>query len=315
MTTNRDIEHILDTWLRDGPHAVSDRVIDVVADRIEHQPQRSTWHLHLRESQVTSKLKPFAAIAAVLVIAVVGLVAIIGSTSRGGVAAPGPGATPASTASPRPSAAPTGTPYACEGETTGCAGPLAAGDHAATNFLMGLTLTTPAGWVNVRDIRRTYGLKDPTGLAADIEVLGLNAIAEQTEACGPVSKAGVGTSVQDFISEVQTHPGLVATDPVSVEVDGFQGQSIDLVVASTWNQMCPDIDLISPVVLLLTDTGEPPGRTLGYHTDQRVRWIVLDVRGETIILELVGPVAESSFDSSVARAQPIVDSLRFGAAR
>ena len=57
------------------------------------------------------------------------------------------------------------------------------------------------------------------------------------------------------------------------------------------------------------------GRAIGYHSDQRVRWIVVDVRGEAIIVELVGPVAQSSFSSSVAGAQPIVDSLRFGEAR
>jgi hypothetical protein len=79
--------------------------------------------------------------------------------------------------------------------------------------------------------------------------------------------------------------------------------------------MCPDIDAFSPLVLILTDTGDPPGRTITYNVDQRVRWIVLDVRGETIIVELVGPVAESSFASSVERAQSIVDSLRFGPAR
>jgi len=317
MTTNRDIERILDTWLSDGPDAVADRVIDVVADRIEHQPQRPAWHLHWRETHVTTKLNPIAAMAALLVIAVVGLAAVVGLSSRGGVGQPGPSATSGPNATPGSSATqgPSPSPFECEGETTGCAGPLAPGEHTATNFLLGLTFTTPEGWVNVRDIRRTYGLKDPTGLAADIEVLGLNAIAEQTEACGPVAKAGIGSSVQDFITAVQTHPGLVASDPVPAEVDGFQGQSIDLVVASTWDQMCPEIDALSPVVLLLTDTGEPPGRTLGYHTDQRVRWIVLDVRGETIIVELVGPLAESSFASSVTRAQPIVDSLKFGAAR
>lgn len=310
MNANRDIDHILDTWLGDGPEAVADRVIDVVADRIERQPQRSTWHLRWRETHMTTNVRPLAAIAAVLVIAVVGLVAVIGFTSRGGVAAPGPSASAGPSASPEPSA----SPYACEGETTGCAGPLALGEHAATNFLLGLSFTTPEGWVNVRDIRRTYGLNQANALATEIEVMGLNAIADQTEACGAVAKPGVGSSVQDLITAVQTHPGLLAKPPVAAELDGFQGQSIDFTVAPNWDKHCPD-DLIDPVVLLLTDTGNPPGRAIGYHIDQRVRWIVLDVRGETIIVELVGPSAESSFDSSVAAAQPIVDSLRFGEAR
>jgi hypothetical protein len=142
----------------------------------------------------------------------------------------------------------------------------------------------------------------------------MNAIAEQTEGCGPVRKAGVGSTVQDLISAVQTHPGLVARDPVAVEIQGFQGRSIDFGVATGWDKVCPDISPVNPVVLLLTDTGEPPARTLGYDTEQRVRWTVIDVRGETIIIELVGPAAERDFASSVEAVQPIIDSFDFGPA-
>ena len=326
MTTQRDIERVLNDWFKDGPTTVPDRVMDVVADRIERQPQRPAWHLHLRETTtVTIIPKPYAAIAAVLVVAVVGLVAVLGLTSRDGVGGPEPSvaltATPAepsptpTAASAAPSASPSASAFECHGETTGCAGPLNAGEHQAANFLLELTFTTPDGWVNTRDIRRTYGLEMPTGLGANIEVMGMNAIAEQTESCGPVPKTGVGSSIQDFITAVQTHPGLVASDPVPAELDGFQGQSIDFVTDSSWDRMCPEIDPFVPVVLMLTDTGEPPGRAIAYHSDQRIRWIVLDVRGETVIVELVGPVAETSFLSSVAAAQSIVDSLRFGPAR
>ena len=139
--------------------------------------------------------KPYAAIAAVLVVAVVGLVAV-GLTSRGGVGGPGPSVAPTATpaepsptptaASAAPSASPSASAFECHGETTGCAGPLNAGEHQAANFLLELTFTTPDGWVNIRDIRRTYGLEMSTGLGAYIEVMGMNAIAEQTESCGPV---------------------------------------------------------------------------------------------------------------------------------
>jgi hypothetical protein len=324
MTTQRDIERILDTWLRDGPDEVADRVVDAVADRIEHQSQRPAWHLRWRNDHVTTNLKPFAAVAAVLVLAVVGVAAIVGLTSRGGAASPpsrspsAPAGSPAVSPAASPSASAVASAsvaaVACAGGTTGCAGALAAGEHASTNFLLDLTFTTPDGWLNVRDIRRTYGIETNSGLGAAIEVMGLNAIANQGDACGPVAKPGAGSSVQDFITAVQTHPGLVATAPVAAELDGFKGQSIDFTVAATWGKMCPAIEPLYPTVLMLTDTGEPPGRTIGYHSDQRVRWIVLDVRGETIIVELVGPAGESSFTSSVAAAQPIVDSFRFGPA-
>jgi hypothetical protein len=314
MTTQRDIERILDNWLRDGPDAVADRVVDGVADRIEHQSQRPAWQVHWRDSHVTTNLRPLAAIAAVIVVAVAGLAVIIGLSSRGGVAAPGASATPsASTATA--AATSSAAAFTCYGETTGCAGPLTAGEHVSANFLLALTFTTPSGWTNVRDIPRTYGIETDLGVAAPIEVMGLNAVAEQTDACGPVKKAGVGSSVQDYIAAVQSHPGLVATDPVDAEIDGFKGQSIDFGVKAPWDKRCPAIDPDFPVVLLLTDTGEPPGRTIGYTVNQRVRWTVLDVRGETIIVELVGPAGGSEFTSSLEAAQVVVDTFKFGPAR
>jgi hypothetical protein len=298
MTQQRDLEQILDQWFTDGPNAATDRVIYAVADRIERQPQRPAWRLFLRETHVTTYFMPLAAVAAALVVAVIGLVLVVGLMSRSGVAGPSP------------SARPTAQAFACYGDTTGCAGPLPAGEHASTQFLLTLTFTTPDGWVNVRDIRRTYGL-ETNGLAAKIEVMGLNAIAEQTDACGPVRKAGVGSSVRDLIAAVKSHPGLVAADPVPAEVDGFKGQSIDFVMAATWDKKCPEVDPLNPVVLLLTDSGEPPGRAISYGADQRVRWTVIDVDGEAVIIELVGPLAESQFESSIAADQAIIDSFKF----
>lgn len=321
MTTQRDIERLLDNWLRDGPDAVADRVIDGVADRIEHQSQRPAWQVHWRDSHVNTNLRPLAAIAAVIVVAVAGLAVIVGLTSRSGVAAPGTSATRSasagatSTASASAGATSSAAAFTCYGETTGCAGPLTAGEHVSANFVLALTFTTPDGWVNVRDIPRTYGIETDLGVVAPIEVMGLNAIAEQTDACGPVRKPGVGSSVEDLIAAVGSHPGLVATDPVAAEIDGFKGQSIDFGVKAPWDKRCPAIDPDFPVVLILTDTGEPPGRTIGYTVNQRVRWTVLDVRGETIIVELVGPAGGSEFTSSLEAAQVVVDTFKFGPAR
>jgi len=311
MTTQRDIERILDIWLRDGPDAVADRVVDGAADRIEHQSQRPAWQVHWRDSHVTTSLRPFAAAAAVIVVAIAGVAVIVALTSRGGVASP--------TASPAPSASAGATSsaaaFACFGDTTGCAGPLTAGEHVSANFLQGLTFMVPEGWVNVRDIPRTYGLETDLGVVAPIEVMGLNAIAEQTDTCGPVRKAGVGSSVQDLVAAVQSHPGLTSTDPVAAEIDGFTGQSIDFGVKAPWSKRCPDIDPDFPVVLLLTDTGEPPGRAIGYTVNQRVRWTVVDVRGEAIIVELVGPAGGTEFTSSLEAAQAVVDTFKFGPPR
>ena len=40
MTSDRDIEHVLDHWFTERPTPVSDRVLDEVGDRIARQRQR-----------------------------------------------------------------------------------------------------------------------------------------------------------------------------------------------------------------------------------------------------------------------------------
>ena len=76
--------------------------------------------------------------------------------------------------------------------------------------------------------------------------------------------------------------------------------------------MCPEVDTVSPVVLMLTSTNtDPPGRQLAYAQDVRVRWIVIAVAGETVIVEVEGPQARSQFDAGLVEEQPVIDSLDF----
>ena len=302
MTHQRDIDRLLDHWLSEGSTQSPDRVVDAVAARIGRVPQQPAWRLRWKERPMNSSLKPLAAIAAVLLVAVIGF-GLLSANNKG---IGGPSASPASS----PAATAAAGAIACEGDTTGCLGPIAAGDHASANFIIPFTYRTPDGWVNGRDTNRSYALRANAGLASPIEVLAMNAIADQTASCGPVKKSGVGSTVQDFVDYLRGHPGLVTSAAVPAEVDGFKGQTIDFSLASTWDKRCPsDTD---PFVLLLTDTGQPPGRTLGYHGDERVRWIILDVRGTTVIIEATTPiVGGADFATQIAAAQPVIDSIKF----
>ena len=42
-----------------------------------------------------------------------------------------------------------------------------------------------------------------------------------------------------------------------------------------------------------------------------MRWIVIDVAGETVIIEVEGPQARGQFESALAADQPVIDSLDF----
>ena len=156
MTSDRDIEPILDRWLTERPTQVADRVLDEVADRIARQPQQLAWRASRRDIHVTTYLKPLLAVAAVIVIAVAGLAVLQpgAGSNIGGPVSPAPSSSPAASASPSASAVfPTWFPPTAYG-----AGILPAGSHTTDAFMPGFTFTVPEGWVNSSDESGYYGL-------------------------------------------------------------------------------------------------------------------------------------------------------------
>jgi hypothetical protein len=125
MTQPRDIDRLLDLWLSDGSSVAPDRVLDVVADRIDRQPQRPAWRLDRRLSTLNTYAK-IAVAAAVLIVAVIGYNLLPGSSSVGG---PPPNATPLPTASPLPS------PTAAAAAGVTMVDPAAPGSDIPTAFL------------------------------------------------------------------------------------------------------------------------------------------------------------------------------------
>ena len=61
MTRQRDIGRVLDSWLAPGPTEAPDRILDILADRIEHVPQRRFPRAQQRFQTMTPpvlKVKP-----------------------------------------------------------------------------------------------------------------------------------------------------------------------------------------------------------------------------------------------------------------
>jgi hypothetical protein len=106
MTRDRDIERVLETWLRDGSTEMPDRVFDTVLDRVGRQPQRPLARIQLRVRDMTPFLR-VAAIAAVLIVALGAGYALLlrPTTPRVGSVTPAPITAP-SVAPRDPSAAP-----------------------------------------------------------------------------------------------------------------------------------------------------------------------------------------------------------------
>lgn len=96
MSGERDIEHILDDWMTEGPTNAPDRILDHLESRIRRQSQHPAWRGRLSGPGRYRDLRLLAAaVAAVIVIAVAGILiwqsrgqAVVGSTQPPASVAP-----------------------------------------------------------------------------------------------------------------------------------------------------------------------------------------------------------------------------------
>lgn len=307
MTRERDIERVLDTWFADGPVEAPDRVVDGVAGRIARQGQRPAWRSSERELHVTTPIKVLLAAAAVIALAIGSLAFVYRPAGQVGGPPAAASPTPAPTPVPSPTVAPSPTSFACSDGTDRCAGPLAAGEHSTVSFEPAFSFTTPADWSNLLDIARTYTLA-PAPHVFDLQVLSHLAIPDQDAACSPVRKAGAGNAVADWVEFITTHPGLEAGAPQPVTIGGFEGQRVQFRRASGWTETCPNS--LGPAVVLFTDDGATPERSVWIDDQTETAWIV-DVDGTTVIVHVTSAPSLMSNDLDVETVQPFVDSIRF----
>jgi hypothetical protein len=143
MTTPRDPDRLIRSFLAEGQTDLPDRSYDAVRSEIERTRQRvviGPWRL----PDMNTYLKYGVAAAAVVVVAIVGINLMAPSGGVGG---------PVATASPAPTLAPTAAPTtASTPGSTGLAlfppeGPISAGTHTAVLEGFTVSFTVPAdGW-------------------------------------------------------------------------------------------------------------------------------------------------------------------------
>ena len=303
MKHRSDIDRVLKVWMDDGPTAIPDRVVDVVAARIGVQRQRRTWPFP-RRTNVNTPIKLIAALAAVLVVAVVGYNLLPGRTGPG---SPTTAPTTAPTSTPQPTAAVTAAPsagVACpQWLTTGCsggAGSLSAGSHATRAFRPGFTFTVPAGWVNEHDESGYYSLfaDTPANQAEYARSEGVAqsmAIGLQSSPyffCDAVENHS-GPTAAEIVAHVVANEVLATTGVVDVTIGGLTGKQFDVRLGPKWTGTCP---------------GDPPGLDLA---DNRVRVILLDAPGRGVLSLFVGSAHSADHEAFLAEAMPIVESFQF----
>jgi hypothetical protein len=88
MSTERDVNRIVRSWLEEGVSALPDRVLDNVLDQLPATPQRRAWWPARRSERMNSALKIVVAAAAVVAVVVAGVYLVPRQGGIGGEGAP-----------------------------------------------------------------------------------------------------------------------------------------------------------------------------------------------------------------------------------
>jgi hypothetical protein len=167
------------------------------------------------------------------------------------------------TASPAPSAATPSpaTGIVCDEETTGCAGPLTAGEHRTANFDHPFSFTVDDGWRNGRDIYRAYTLWSNRVPDEEFIVWSHAAPAMQTPDCGPARRPGYGTSVAEWLRSLNSDDRLDVSKPETFQLGQHAATRVKVGPKPTFKEMCPFNS--DPFAVIVTDTENPPTRHHG----------------------------------------------------
>lgn len=299
MNRRSDIDRVLQVWMSDGPTAIPDRVVDVVATRIAVQRQRRTWPFPGR-TNVTTPMKLIAGLAAALVVAFVGYNLLPGTSEPGGpTTAPTPSSQPTGTVTAAPSAAVVCPAWYTDGCGTG-AGILTAGSHATRSVRPGFTFSVPEGWINDSDEPGVFGLFPDTpanqaefarsGGLAYSSFMGMN---QSPYFVCDAFENNLGAKAADMVATMEANDALAMTGVTEVEIGGLTGLQFDVRLAPDWTERCP---------------GDPPEFDLA---DTRARGILLDVPDRGVLMIGVFSLHSADFEAFLAQIMPVIESFEF----
>jgi hypothetical protein len=173
-----------------------------------------------------------------------------------------------------------------------------------------LTYTVPEGWANSNDSPESYELVPApemppvaeTDRRRNIGIFTQPTAMTQDKPCSDKVQPGVGRTVSALSTWLQTVPGLIATAPKSITIDGHPGQWLDLRRDPSWTKTCDGST--EPLVTFLN-----PGIAVG--ADQRVRLILLDLGGGDVVATGVWTRDQATLDAFIPEAMPVIESFHY----
>jgi hypothetical protein len=216
MTTDREMERIVRSWLEPGLTTLTDDVLDPVLDQLPATPQRRRWSPARRIASMNPIAKFAIAAAAVVVIAIVGF-NLVGASNTNNV-----GNAP-------PTTIPSEGPASSLAPLAPTSGEIEAGRYRWSSPSVDVTFDLPAGWIGNEtypglmmkneDEPGEFGLNFTNARYQDIKVWG--------DGCAQDEPVLIGETVDDLVTALDDQ---VSTDAVVGEIaaGSVTGKRIEL---------------------------------------------------------------------------------------
>jgi hypothetical protein len=289
-------------------------LFDRVRDATHDHPQRPPWlaratgnHLtspsarpvRLRQREERLMYGTFRLVAALAAVAIAAIVGFTVLAPRGDQSVGGPQPTSAP-----PTSTPTAvaTPMLLDADWGGRR-LLRPGTYVTDpEFEVEVTVTVPDGWQGV--VAGPYlAILERTNEPGSIAFQKFDKVAvDPCDYTKGFLDPSPGPTVDDLAKALADMPGIEATTPVEVSVDGYRGKQLALTAPSSFR----DCTLEDATALVLWEL--PAGAVATLAQSQTVSVWILDVEGERLVLEISEPASET--DEQRAEVEAILESLR-----
>ena len=262
MNRQRPIDERLSEWfLHEEPGEIPDRVLDATFARTRAVRQDAAvvgWRVRDMFPRITAA----AAVAAVIVIACVNAL---------GVGLPGPSVGPGG--APSPIVSPTQSP------DTSPSASLPLGSKVVQTRAGTITYKRPPGWMS--DVANTQELVfEANDGTVVIGVLSAAVDPDSERVTAPVLDPDVGTSVDEFIAWLETHPRVDTTEPIAMTVGGHPAKQLDVTLKE--GQHYPQGSIPSRLGLAFF---APPAPAVGPSNGETHRFTLVEFGDRTLVID------------------------------
>jgi hypothetical protein len=295
MTTDREMERIVRSWLEPGLTTLTDDVLDPVLDQLPATPQRRPWSPARRIADMSAYAKFAMAAAAVVVVAIVGynLLTPFGTSQPGGVSP-----------SVAPSASPSAEPTSSQIPVTPSGGAIDPGRYRWVSPVGDALILIPEGWAGSPD---GWIVKSDVSLGHNLPGTKSEVTHVYSDACASEGRLDpIGTAADDLLTALdsQENTDTVVSD---VTAGSVVGQRVEIQQAADLPDRSSCRNGVDGPMQIWADEAETG--FFAFAPDSRAVAYVFEVGGNRVVFSAtLGPDATQA---DVDEVDAIVESSRF----